>query len=86
MIWLDQAYRFPDSGISSMTATDDKTIEAILGQTAGAKGVSRLDLRDRFCQPAGCVFEQDGALLFLDNQHLSMLGSRFALAGYRFGM
>jgi peptidoglycan/LPS O-acetylase OafA/YrhL len=86
MIWLDQAHRFPDSGISSMTATDDKTIEAILGQIAGAKGVGRHNLRDRFCQSGGCVFEQDGVLLFLDNQHLSMLGSRFALARYRFGM
>jgi hypothetical protein len=41
--------------------------------------VSYVDLFERFCSDLGCVYEQEGEPLYIDNTHLSMFGSRFAL-------
>jgi hypothetical protein len=43
-----------------------------------------LDLFGRFCSEDGCVFEISNALLFFDNNHLSAMGSRYALEGIEF--
>jgi hypothetical protein len=51
---------------------------------ASLPGVSLIDLKAAFCNPGGnCAYRDGDRMLYIDNNHLSEAGARFALQSFR---
>jgi peptidoglycan/LPS O-acetylase OafA/YrhL len=55
----------------------------IVREVAAPHVTRYLDLFGRFCNLSRCIFEHENELLFIDTNHLSALGARYALKGFR---
>jgi hypothetical protein len=55
----------------------------IVREAAARYAARYLDIFGRFCDLARCIFERENELFFFDKGHVSTLGARYALQGFR---
>ena len=81
--WSRAPHRFPDRpGLDLVYQPNDENTR-FFETLARAGSVAYVDLFPRFCRDGTCSFELDGKLLFIDKDHLSSFGSRYAMQDVR---
>jgi peptidoglycan/LPS O-acetylase OafA/YrhL len=79
---VDCANGFPESAGRQLVETPYKPSDDIIRELGSSPGrVGFIDLFSRFCSDGRCAYQQAGEPLFVDRQHLSVVGARFALQG-----
>jgi peptidoglycan/LPS O-acetylase OafA/YrhL len=82
--WLAVAIDRDVGFTSPRTFSSDVLATSILrGIVATLPGTTLVDLKREFCsEPHTCIYQKDGQLLYLDHQHLSPDGARYALRDF----
>lgn len=78
-LWSHAPRDLPDRPALDLVDKPNEENAKFFRSLARQRMVSYVDLFERFCSDLGCVYEQEGEPLYIDNTHLSMFGSRFAL-------
>jgi peptidoglycan/LPS O-acetylase OafA/YrhL len=82
ILCVDCANGFPESTERELVDPPYKPSDDIVRELGSDRGrVGFIDLFSRFCSDGRCTYEQAGEPLFVDRQHLSVVGARFALQG-----
>jgi peptidoglycan/LPS O-acetylase OafA/YrhL len=79
---INCANGFPESAGRELVDTPHRPSDDVIRALGSSPGrVGFMDLFGRFCSDGSCAYQQAGEPLFVDRQHLSVVGARFALQG-----